>query len=514
MTIELRQEGALIDGFKPGYFGCECSKKPDCGCPDTGDTPTPPGPEPPTPDTGITSIRIIVADTITDSGRASAVFTPSTADTSLYYSSSDDSIAEIDPDTGEITVIQTGVVTFCVEDLYTGLEDCKEVNVIKSEDPDTGDTGSTDTRLKVIYYRRANDTTKLLNIASGITRAEFEDGTVIENPGDNFTHSFETEGLHIVYYTLQSNELNDNLFHLIFGVQRVEIPSGVTRIGESCFSGCKSFLIYPDVPAPIEFVMPNTIVEFDDYAFAGVEGNFVVPAGVKRIGKECFVSDYLTSLTIPSTVVSIGDSICRECKRLETVNILCNVSVFDNQTLNHFIYCPSLSSFFGPSASADHRMLITDDNVAVSFAAGGGLRNYTTPLGIEKIGRWCFASDRYVDEFPTQIEEITVSEGVKYIEEYAFYCHNLALRRVNLPSTLLDISGEQVFYGRTNLADIYCSAQTAPLVGRNTFYKYNQNWFPNNGTLHYPAGSNYSSWLSNNSYYLGYYGWTGQEITG
>lgn len=515
MTIELREEGALIDSVKPGYYGCDCgygcSGGGGCNC--TGDTPTPPGPEPPTPDTGITSIRIIVADTITDIGKASVVYTPSTARTSFYFSSSDESIAVINPDTGRITVIQTGVVTFCVEDLLTGLEDCKVVNVIKSIEPgpDTGDTGSTEYRLKVVYNRTSSSTRKLLTNASGITTAEFEDGTIIQNPGDDFVYNFGSDGLHTVYYTLSSSELNDHLFSQVFEIEEVEIPFGVTRIGDWCFSNTFGGAMR------IEF--PDTLEEIGDYAFfhnfGDFEGGVVLPEGLKTIGEHCFeLSRYLQYLSIPSTVEFIGDSVCDQCSKLQTVHILCNIDVFETNDSNNFVYCPSLVSFYGPNASGDHRMLITDDNIAVSFAPDG-LVSYTTPKGIERIGSWCFATDEYVDLFPTQIEEITVSEGVKYIEEYAFSCHNLALRRVNLPSTLLDMSGDQVFYGRSNLADIYCYAQSAPLIGSRTFWRStNDGWFPDNGTLHYPAGSNYSSWLSNNSYYLGYYGWTGQEITG
>lgn len=136
MTIEIREESALIEGFKPGYYGCDCCHKDDCGCPDTGDT----------PDTGssfISWIEIIVANRITDNGQASARYSPTTAETELVYSSSDESLATIDPHTGEITVIQDGVVTFCVKDLLSGLEDCEEVNVYKSVEPDTGTTGIT-----------------------------------------------------------------------------------------------------------------------------------------------------------------------------------------------------------------------------------------------------------------------------------------------------------------------------------------------------------------------------------
>jgi hypothetical protein len=52
------------------------------------------------------------------------------------------------------------------------------------------------------------------------------------------------------------------------------------------------------------------------------------------------------------------------------------------------------------------------------------------------------------------------------------------------------------------LASITCNATVAPTINNYTFYNIKPC-----GSLYYPAGSNYSSWLSNSSYYLGYYNW-------
>lgn len=99
------------------------------------------------PDTGTvaSSVTIVVADSITDSGWASASFAPMDATVSLRYSSSDTSLATIDPVSGEITVLADGVVEFCVTDSISTLSDCKTVTVEKSDEPgpDTGDTGTT-----------------------------------------------------------------------------------------------------------------------------------------------------------------------------------------------------------------------------------------------------------------------------------------------------------------------------------------------------------------------------------
>jgi len=74
-----------------------------------------------------TSITIVVDSTITDSGFATSTYSPSGAMVSLVYSSSDESIAVINPLTGEITVLSEGYVELCVTDTISNLSDCKTV---------------------------------------------------------------------------------------------------------------------------------------------------------------------------------------------------------------------------------------------------------------------------------------------------------------------------------------------------------------------------------------------------
>lgn len=106
----------------------------------------PPTPGPDTGSTTASTLNIVVADSITGTGRASATYTPSNAVVSLRYSSNSPAYATIDPITGEITVLQTGDVRFTVTDEITGLFDSKVVHCYKDGDepgPDTGDTGYT-----------------------------------------------------------------------------------------------------------------------------------------------------------------------------------------------------------------------------------------------------------------------------------------------------------------------------------------------------------------------------------
>ncbi len=60
----------------------------------------------------------------------------------------------------------------------------------------------------------------------------------------------------------------------------------------------------------------------------------------------------------------------------------------------------------------------------------------------------------------------------------------------------------QVFSGCTSLTSITAESSTAPTVTYKTF-----EGIATGGTLYHPEESDYSSWLSDNEYYLGYYLW-------
>ncbi len=80
----------------------------------------------------ITAITLNVSSAITDNGTATTTYSPSNAYVDYYYTSSNPSIATIDPNTGVITVVANGSVTICTIDRISGLQDCKEISVAKS----------------------------------------------------------------------------------------------------------------------------------------------------------------------------------------------------------------------------------------------------------------------------------------------------------------------------------------------------------------------------------------------
>ncbi|EIC02480.1 leucine-rich repeat domain-containing protein [Treponema saccharophilum] len=79
-------------------------------------------------------------------------------------------------------------------------------------------------------------------------------------------------------------------------VTSVEIPAGVTKIGNGAFYGCKALA---------SVVIPESVTEIDWYAFYGCKAlaSVVIPAGVTEIGESAFLECWaLTSVEFGGTV--------------------------------------------------------------------------------------------------------------------------------------------------------------------------------------------------------------------
>lgn len=90
------------------------------------------------------------------------------------------------------------------------------------------------------------------------------------------------------------------------GLEKIEsviIPDTVTTIGSSAFSFCSSLK---------ELVIPSSVTIISDFAFYycyALTGEFVLPEGLKQLGEDAFVWTCINTLTIPSSVTSIGYSL-------------------------------------------------------------------------------------------------------------------------------------------------------------------------------------------------------------
>ena len=260
------------------------------------------------------------------------------------------------------------------------------------------------------------------------------------------------------------------------GFTSITIPNSVTSIGSSAFSGCKGLT---------SVTIPDSVTSIGSSAFSGCTGltSVTIPDSVTSIGWSAFsdctnletvtipknakfdskyggtfnnctslknvifrsgIPDYLfykssnlislTSITIPDSVTSIGNSAFGYCTSLTSITIPDSVTSIGKYA---FSGCKGLTS-----------IIISDNVTSISYGAFSGctgLTSITIPDSVTTIGGEAFLSC-------TGLTNITIPNSVTSIGSWAFNgCTDLT--NITIPDSVTSI--DYAFNGCTNLT-IYC----------------------------------------------------------
>ena len=96
----------------------------------------------------------------------------------------------------------------------------------------------------------------------------------------------------------------------------VNIPEGVTSLGEGCFMFCSSLT---------SINIPESVISLEAYCFSDCYAltSINIPEGVMVVGYNCFIGcGSLTSITIPESVISLGGNCFRYCNHLTLATVL------------------------------------------------------------------------------------------------------------------------------------------------------------------------------------------------
>lgn len=269
-----------------------------------------------------------------------------------------------------------------------------------------------------------------------------------------------------VRYRFSDNYISslDNLFKQNDNVIKVRLSDDIETIGVGAFNLCSNLT---------DFVFPKKLKTIGNSAFfrcPAITGELQLPNELEDIGLNAFEScTNITSVIIPDSVYTIHNRAFQDCTEIKNVSIGSGLSelgtyVFSNCQIEKI------------TVSSKNQTFTSKNSNCV----------------IEKLNNIL-----YVGCMNTYIPD-----GVTQIAPGAFYgCKGL--QNITIPGSVTLIANE-AFAECENLYTITCYATKAPTIYSSTFA--NVKLY---GTLYYPKNTNYSIWLSDQMFTLGWHGWNG-----
>ena len=213
-------------------------------------------------------------------------------------------------------------------------------------------------------------------------------------------------------YTIPSSvtSIGSSAFSGCDALTSVVIPEGVTSIGGAAFEGCAALT---------SVVIPEGVTSIGGFAFRGCAAltSIEIPSSVTSIGDYAFAyCDALTSVVIPEGVTSIGSWAFGGCAALERVEIPSSVTSIEGDAFNDSMVLEKIEVSAANTAyiSIDGVLYNKDQTELIKYPAGKKATTYTIPSSVMSIGDWAFL-------YCAALESVIISDGVTSIGDDVFY---------------------------------------------------------------------------------------------
>ena len=325
---------------------------------------------------------------------------------------------------------------------------------------------------------------------TALTTLDLGDATICAG-GDsyhnwNITNNTPVKGSNA--YNTEDNVVGDYMFNNMPQLQKLVLPSTVTKIGKYAVAKC------PNLTDMQQF--PQGVTWIDEHAFYNTAvSSITLGAALQYIGKYAFSGSGLTSITIPDgvtqlleytfqncaqlteahlpeTMTGIGQYAFRNCKNLESANLPGRLESLGSYA---FAGCSKLSSIeipaslevIGTYAFSDCSSLknvVFNEGLTIvgnnAFQDCQSLTKIELPSTVERVGRYAFISCQ-------SVASLNLPEGLTTADQYAFYgCRNLT--EVTLPAGITHVA-DNLFGNCESLTTVNLSPATQS-IGTYSFY--------------------------------------------
>ncbi len=216
-------------------------------------------------------------------------------------------------------------------------------------------------------------------------------------------------------------------FYNNYFLTSLTLNEGLEKIGESAFRNGQTPYDHEYI-LEYSLTLPSSIKEIGARAFeySGVSGEVVIPESITRIPESMFMgSNFLTSVVMHGGITEIGNNAFKECYYLTSASLLSGL-----ETVGDSAFCSSgLTSIKIPA---------TVTSLGQYAFASTYITAVTVPANIKTVPEHCFA-------YCTELKNVTIANGVEYIEDYAFASSG-PFDRIVIPPSVLGIDST-VFHG-------------------------------------------------------------------
>ena len=282
-------------------------------------------------------------------------------------------------------------------------------------------------------------------------------------------------------------QIGDSAFYNCSSLTGITIPNSVTTIGRGAFSYCYSLT---------GITIPDSVTTIGQGAFEGWTGvtstdNIIFPNDQLKI--KYFESDYafsawgsLTSVTIPDSVTSIGDSAFSSCYSLTGITIPDSVTTIGQGAFAGWTGATSTDNIVFPNEQLKIKYFESND----AFNGWKSLTSVIIPDSVTSIGKTAFYNC-------SKLTGITIPDSVTSIEDAAFNtCRGLT--SITIPNSVTSI-GKYTFSYCNELSSITVLPTTLPALGSRAFDNIASNaviYVPSTSVDNYKSASGWSIYAS------------------